>query len=553
MKERLTAVVLVVLLGLQPHAEAAPRDARFESVRAPVRLVPTGDQPTSVGGLNSFFGEVRFEAAADGIVVVNRLSLERYLLGLQEVPVRWPSEALQAQAVAARTYALHTLGRAPAGAAAMYGFDICASVECQVFAGADVVSANDGERWLRAVRETAGRTVLFEDEPILARYHSTSGGRTFDNEQVFTDEPSYPYLKGVESTTEESSPLYRWTVYLRLDRLQSMLRAAGWWPRRKGRLVETRSIRSRAGLHYPDVILRGKKGRSVVSAEELRTLLRELGPRFYPDLYPSPWTTSSGFLPETLPSNRLEVHTNSGTAIVRGRGWGHGVGMSQWGAYGMAREGASYEDILEHYYTGIEIDERSKDEPIDVGVDWGRTEATATGAFELVDGRGKVLEEEALGTWVFAWLGPDRLAIEPPDGVGRALRVGILRAPRSTPAGETVRITIDLSKPARVSTVTDGGDDAGAEVRNSGRSDLSWNAPERPGRYEVRVKAAVGSTERHSNAVTVRVTATPERAPEAAEEEPSRDGDPSGPANVLLVGFFLIILVVALWAGRIRG
>jgi SpoIID/LytB domain protein len=553
MSARLAAAALCVLLVLQPQADAAPNRDRFGSVRAPVRLVPTDSQPTDIGGLNSFFGEIRLNAAADGIVIVNRLSLERYLLGLQEVPVRWPDEALRAQAVAARTYALYTLDRPPAGAAATYGFDICASVECQVFAGADVVGGSDGERWLRAVRGTAGRTILFRGEPILARYHSTSGGRTFDNEQIFTDESSYPYLQGVESTSEESSPLYRWTVYFRLDRLQSMLRAAGMWPRGKGRLVEVRTIRSRAGLHYPDVVLRGKRGRSVVDAEELRTLLRDLAPRFYPDLYPSPWTTSSGFLPETLPSNRVEIRTNEETAIVRGRGWGHGVGMSQWGAYGMAREGASYGEILEHYYTGVEIGERTTDDPVDVGVDWSRLEVAATGGFALVDGRGRTLEEDALGTWGFAWLGPGRLAIEPPDGVGRALRVGIVKAPQSIQAGDAVRIAIDLSRPARVSTLTDGAADPGAEVRNSGPSEISWNAPDEPGRYEVQIAAAVGSAERRSDPVTLVVSAPAERGSESGEEERSASGDRSSLPWFLLVGLVAIILVVALRLGRIRG
>ena len=549
MKARLTAVLLVASLGVGSPAVAAPRNTRFESVRAPVRLVPAGEGTTSIEGLHSFSGRLRLSAAADGIVVVNRLPLERYLLGLEEVPRWWPRAALRAQAVAARTYALHTLGRPPAGAAAAYGFDICASVECQVFAGADVVTGPGGRRWLRAVRDTAGLAILYDGEPILARYHSTSGGRTFDNEQIFTDERSYPYLKGVESNTEGSSPLYRWTVYVRLDRLQKMMRAAGWWPVAKGRLVEART-RPQPEIIDPDVVLRGSKGRAVVSGADLRTLLRDLGPRFYPDLYPSPWTTSYGYLPETLPSDRFEIHTNAGTAIVQGRGWGHGVGMSQWGAYGMAREGASYEDILEHYYSGIEIGDRSSGPPIDVGLEWGRSEVTATGAFALVDGRGRVLEEEALGTWGFAWLGPNRLAIKPPEGVGRPLRVGVLRAPRRAPAGERVSISIVLSRPARVSTVTDGEDDFGAKVEESGRSRLSWVAPEQPGRYRVEVRAAVGSRERRTAPVTVTVVAD-EEPDRVAEASPS-SRDPRTWVVVLIGGALLIILVVTLWAGRIK-
>ena len=93
MKARLTAVLLVASLGVGSPAVAAPRNTRFESVRAPVRLVPAGEGTTSIEGLHSFSGRLRLSAAADGIVVVNRLPLERYLLGLEEVPRWWPRAA----------------------------------------------------------------------------------------------------------------------------------------------------------------------------------------------------------------------------------------------------------------------------------------------------------------------------------------------------------------------------------------------------------------------------------------------------------------------------
>lgn len=549
---RLAVAALVFSIGFQTAAGAAPRRPRFGPATAPLQLVPTTDEPTRIRGLDAYFGEIRLEAAADGIVVVNDLSLERYLLGLQEVPLRWPQEALKAQAVAARTYALYVLGRPASGAAAAYGFDICASVECQVFAGADVVREVDGDRWLRAVRETDGRTIVYDDDPILARYHSTSGGRTLANEQVFTDEPAYPYLKGVTSTTEATSPLYRWTVFFRLDRLQSMLRAADWWDRSEGPLREVRSVASREGLHYPDIALRGPGGRARVTADELRTLLRDLAPSFYPDLYPSPWTTTSGVLPETLPSNRYEVRTNRRTAIVEGRGWGHGVGMSQWGAYGMAQAGASYEEILTHYYTDVTIGDRDTDAPIEVGIDWARTGVTVRGAFGLVDGRGRVLTDEAIGSWRFEWLGEGRIAIDPPGGTRRPLRVEIIRAPSSTTAGEMARFGIRLSTPSRVEMITEGSLESEAAIRGSGASRLAWVAPERPGRYRVFVRAEVGSRSSQSEAVTVRVTGARSRARSPVGRPDEGDGG-RGPIRILLVVFLLIILAATLWAGRIKG
>jgi SpoIID/LytB domain protein len=461
--------------------------------------------------------------------------------------VRWPLEALKAQAVAARTYALHTLETGPAGAAETYGFDICASVECQVFAGADVIEGIKGKRWLRAVQETAGRALLYERNPILARYHSTSGGRTLANEQVFTDERAYPYLKGVESTAETESPLYRWTVYFRLDRLRAILRAAGTWQRGWGRLLEVRSRPSRANLHYPDVVLRGARGHTVVTAEGFRGIVGDLAPDLYPKQYPSPWATPSGFLPETLPSNRFEVATSRNSVIVEGRGWGHGVGMSQWGAYGMARAGSSYEEILGHYYTDIEIDEVDTDLLVDVGIDWARTEVSARGAFKIVDGQGRVLQNEAIGNWRFAWLSDGRVAIEPPEGIRRPLRVGVSRAPDAVTSGGRARLTIDLSRPARVYTITSGDPSSEVDLRGAGRSRLRWTAPEDPGRYRVAVRAAIGSRTKDSKALTIVVT-----APEAGTEGRGPDVPPRT-MNFLLIAILTIILAGIVWAGRIRA
>ncbi|HEX2236295.1 MAG TPA: SpoIID/LytB domain-containing protein, partial [Actinomycetota bacterium] len=373
----MATVLAVALVAPALVAPAAARAAPPLSAPTPLRLVPAGHEPLLVRGLHSYLGTVRLEAAPDGLVVVNTLSLERYLLGLNEVPTDWPMEALRAQAVAARTYALWTLARPRGGAAETYGFDICASELCQVFAGADVVSAADGERWERAVRSTARRALVYDGEPILARYHSTSGGTTLDNADAFPGESQLPYLRPVQSTTEQASPFYRWRVRFRLDRLERILAAAGWWSDRAGRLRDVHSVPSAQGLHYPDVVFTGR-GDLVRTAEELRSLLRETAPRLYPGLYPS--ETRSGRLPETLPSNRIEVATRDGVVEIAGRGWGHGVGMSQWGARGMAEDGASFEEILEHYYPGTSLEVTQAVDAVDVGVAWGLETLDAFGS-----------------------------------------------------------------------------------------------------------------------------------------------------------------------------
>ncbi|HVL63771.1 MAG TPA: SpoIID/LytB domain-containing protein [Actinomycetota bacterium] len=543
MKRLLAAVILVaVLAAAVPWAGAAPKARRLGAVAAPVRLVPTGAGALSVAGLGSYFGTIELKAAPDGIVVVNRLPLERYLLGLQEVPTEWPREALKAQAVAARTYALWTLGRPRAGSAAVYGFDICATVDCQVFTGAAVVTLPDGLRWAAAVRDTAGEAVLYGGAPILARYHSTSGGHTLDNPQVYTSEPAYPYLRGVPSTFEEGSPLYRWEVRFTVRRLERILRHAGWW-RGNGRLIGVRTVPSTSGRHYPDVEYIGRRGRTTSTAEELRVLVRTAAPEMFPGDYPSRWPTSSGRLPETFPSNRLTISSRRGVVRVEGRGWGHGVGMSQWGAEGMARRGASYRDILRHYYRGAEIGS-APNPRIGVGVGWGLNDVAVSGAFRLVDARGRTLVEDALGTWRFRWTGTGTVGVEPPRGFGLPLEVGIVAAPRRVEVGEPAYLTIALSRPARVKTVTrapGGFDDSGARVKSAGRRRIVWLAPVEPGEYEVRVQAAAAGARRESEPVRILVEA-PDDPPVTARGAPEDVRAEDAPPRAALLALVLLVL-----------
>lgn len=531
---------LACALALAPTAYAAPG-----AVVGPVRLIPRGGV-IHVSGLHGYFGQVGITPASDGLVVTNRLPLERYLLGLQEVPPSWPEEALRAQAVAARTYALWTLSRPRAGAAATYGFDICASVECQVFSGADVVATPDGRRWANAVADTADEAVLYDGAPILARYHSTSGGATLDNPQAFPGEPDYPYLQGVSSTTERGSPLYRWRVGFPLDQLQAMLARGGAWTSAHGRLRRAVTVPSASGKHYPDVLLSGSRRNLRIEAESVRDIVRTQGPALYPGVYPSRWLTTSGRLPETLPANRISIVTKKGVAVVTGRGWGHGTGMSQWGAHGMALNGATYREILAHYYTGTVVEPADAPPSISVGVAWAQSSVVATGAFDVVDGRGNVVVRDALGSWTFTPGGGGVVNVRPPEGNSLPLRVGIVKAPKKAEPGERVPITFALSKAARLSV--DSGDPA---VRRAGKGTVFWKAPAEPGSYEVTLIASAGPRESEERRVAIEVVqdaqATSTPAPRA-----ERGGVGAGLIR-LAIGALLIGLVATGLGSRIKG
>jgi len=513
-------LALAVTTALAPAPAHAAQARRLGAVAGTIRLIPAGSSPIEVRGLHGYFGSIELDPASDGLVVSNRLSLEKYLRGLAEVPSTWPEEALEAQAVAARTYALHTLSQPRAGMAAVYDFDICASVQCQVYMGAD---AGLDARWSAAVANTAGVAVLYSGEPILARYHSTSGGRTLDNPDAFPEEPSYPYLRSVPSRTEEGSPLFRWIAPYPLRDLQDILERAGWWSN-SGRLMRVRTVESRTGLHYPDVLIIGRKGRLRTTAEALREVLRDHAPALFPSKYPSRAPTSSGRLPEALPSNRYSAFTRRKVVTFAGRGWGHGVGMSQWGAHGLALRGASYADILAHYYTGVEIGTLSSKRPIEVGVGWGLDRVDVSGEFRILNDRGRTLVRRAVGTWSFVWNGA-AVSIDPPRGYGLPLEIEVLGAPKRAEPGEVVSLAIALSRPASVRTETEptisSYEDRPSETLDGGRRRVRWRAPRQEGTYTVSVGARTERGRRVTEPVRIEVSDGEPGAAAALSPEPS--------------------------------
>jgi len=391
--------------------------------------------------------------------------------------------------------------------------------------------------------------VLHDDKPILARYHSTSGGHTLDNSEVFEGSADLPYLQGVPSTAENASPFFRWKVRFRLSDIQRMMREAGYWNRSHGKLQEARTVTSRTGAHYPDVVLQGGRGALVISAEELRGVLRLEAPSLRPERYPSLAPDGVTRLPETLPSNRFEIETSEATVEVRGRGWGHGVGMSQWGAHGMARNGAGHEQILAHYYTGTSLGKVPAEEPVEVGLAWGRDESSAFGAFRIVDGLGITVVARAFGTWAFRWDGPGAVAVKAPPGFGRTPEVTLEHAPARVRAGDTAALRVRLSAPSRVTTSTTGRklDRSTVVVRNRGSSRVEWRAPKRPGRYRIVVRAATGSATDASRSHEVTVVAPPNSAGTTG------GGASLGATVVLGVAAVVLIAVVAVGVASFAG
>jgi len=293
----------------------------------PVRLAPTEGGRLFLG-IRPYRGLLELRRTPSGrLTVINEVDLEEYLYGVlkMEVDPAWPAAALRAQAVAARTLALHSLNRF-----AGEGYDVRATTDTQVYGG---VAAED-PRTTAAVDETRGVVMTYQGRPIFAAYHSDSGGYTESSEFVWGGR--YPYLQGVPDPYSTGAPNHEWSVRMDLRTFEDRLRGAGRMVDAiSGVAVMSTTPSGRAGT----VQITGAHGTLVLRGSDLRTTLG-------PDVL-----RSTLFIVRVTPDEQPMVE-------FLGRGSGHGVGLSQWGARGMAAAGRTFQEILSYYYTGIEFEIR---------------------------------------------------------------------------------------------------------------------------------------------------------------------------------------------------
>ena len=295
-------------------------------VRGTEVLVDGAPGPASFAGPLELDGRElagRLELFADkgGLVAVNVVDLEDYVAAVvaSEVPPSWPAEALRAQAVAARTFAVaQKIAQGP-GARAHLG----ASVLDQVYKG----TAHPAKAALQAARDTGGEVLTWGAAPIAAYFSASCGGKSESAEVAFNLPPgATPYLRGGDPDDDERP----WTKRIPLREIAAALRKAGRMKAEvQGLRIASRSESGRART----VSLKTPGGARSLAAVELRQIL--------------------GY--RELPSLLFEVTVDGDAAVFKGAGSGHGVGLCQWGARGRALKGAGYREILAHYYPGAEI------------------------------------------------------------------------------------------------------------------------------------------------------------------------------------------------------
>lgn len=267
-------------------------------------------------------GLAELSVGDNGILIVNQLPLEEYLVGLIncEISSAWPIEAVKAQAIIARTYAL---SRKTARVGSSYHLE--SSVIDQVYEGCLI----EDSRSRRAVLETEGMVLKFAGSIIQAFYHSSCGGHTEASENIWG--ASLPYLKGVECQYCLTSPTATvWEYKISLSEIEERLRAGG---HKVSGLIDVKPgpVNSRGRLKQ--VVLQAAKGSIAISGEQFRKAV--------------------GY--GVIKSTRISMKNSKNEISFSGSGNGHGVGLCQWGAKQRALDGFACGEILSYYYPGTEL------------------------------------------------------------------------------------------------------------------------------------------------------------------------------------------------------
>ena len=313
----------------------------------PVRLLPLERGGRIWVDDREYRGVIDIVPEGGRLNIVNELDLENYLRGVVPVEIgrlkASQIDAVKAQAVAARTYALANRGRRKTR-----GFDIYATVEDQVYRGFEVETRTSDA----AIAETYRVVASYKGRMISPFYSSTCGGRT-ENIHEAWNSPAVPYLRSVKDEGRGvvfcgPSPVYRWTVEWERDTLERILSET--LPSRSRRVdgpLEIRDLRirkrSKSG-RVQELEIKTQQGNFRVEGDEVRRVLRR----------PS---QGSPLLRSTLFSLKIykDRHGRPGRIVATGGGFGHGIGLCQYGAIGMANRGYRFDQILRHYFRGTDL------------------------------------------------------------------------------------------------------------------------------------------------------------------------------------------------------
>ncbi len=305
------------------------------------------------------------------MTIINKVSMDEYLYGVvgREMSPSWEIEALKAQAVCAKNYAITNYNKF-----AKYGFNLCTTTVSQVYGG---VSA-ESESVREAVDAVAGQMLMYKDAPAQTYFFATSGGHTADVKNVWGS--SIPYLCGVEDPYEDpkTSGHYTWKAEKSAEEIKTILENKG---KNIGDITNVEVTKTDDAGYVLEIVITGTNGTHTIKKSEARAFF---GNGIYSQNYTitAPESNSvciigangkttksvSALASVTgksntnlciLGANNVKTTvktTGNGNYVFNGKGYGHGIGMSQNGARGMAKLGYTYEEILAHYYPGTYLE-----------------------------------------------------------------------------------------------------------------------------------------------------------------------------------------------------
>ncbi len=315
------------------------------AMRSQIVIQPNGGSLLIWNG-KKYRGDLVITQTDSGFLVVNRLPMDSYLRGVVplEIGSRTAAEfaAVQAQAVAARTYAYKHLTSSRA-------FDMYVTVQDQVYGGVDAEKPQSDS----AITTTADVVVLYNGQPITTPYHSTCGGSTAGVSEVWYDQPDQPYLRPVSDKIPgtnnyycDPSPRFSWTQNYDATGLRAVMEKylATYTKAPKngiGRITDIREQGRTASGRVAALAVQTERGSYTLRGNDIRFVLRD---------------SKGAILNSTNFTFTKETSGGEVSSLtVNGRGYGHGIGMCQWGAIGRARAGQDYRTILETYYPGTTV------------------------------------------------------------------------------------------------------------------------------------------------------------------------------------------------------
>lgn len=288
---------------------------------------------SSLATLNQDFVTIEIPLYRTASEQIEKLPLEEYLIGVvaAEMPIEFELEALKAQAITARTYLIRRIAERDFSGVPVDAW-VNDTVQHQAYLDDDALRRLWGtpERYEKnrarieqAVQETEGLVITYQGRPIHATFFSTSNGYTENSEEYWQD--AFPYLRSVASPWDRESPKYTETIQLSRTSFEQKLgvklsgKESQWF-----RITEQTTGKRVKQMYVGDQEFSGREVRERLELNSSSFTIKAIGSQ----------------------SDVIEITTY---------GYGHGVGMSQWGANGLAKEGSSAEDILRYYYQGIEL------------------------------------------------------------------------------------------------------------------------------------------------------------------------------------------------------